>query len=272
MSPLRSPWPALALALGTLIWFPAGATLADEPPDSLGHATDVAVAEDGASVFFHGEVPRDTVRVVATVEGPRRTVLGGVWLRRLLGLWLPTQGYHFAGVPSFYQISASCPSCNALSQCEHRLDLHRLNELVAPFHLTLGRAWIRSTVSVEKPAAPLTTDQVLDELWRRAVATGSYRIRENSIRINAQSVFYHLLEIPDSAPEGTYRVVTAFLANDRAIEVRRNEFVLRRSGFNAWLLRMSSEWSWLYGLIVALLALSAGWLTADRGPRERGER
>jgi len=243
----------------------AAAGVAGSPAGPIA-APDIDVSTNGNWVFFHGDAPRDTVRIVATISGPRQSELRATALVRVLGLWLPGRGYRIAGVPAFYQVSASCPSCNGLTHCEHRLDLAALNRLLASRGGALGRAWLRHTATVEGLSRPDDALAVLDELWRREVADGRFRVRENAIRINSRAVYYHRLDLPDQAPEGTYEVVTWFLANDRVVEVRRDGFELRRTGVTAWLARQAANHGWSFATASLLLVAGVGFILAGRAP------
>ena len=260
------PWPVLVVAVVCL-----SPTLAQFRGDGVragDHGTfiDVAVSDNGTSVFIHGEAPRDTVRIVGSVEGPRWADVHATELDRVLGAWLPLRGISLLGVPSFYQVSASCPSCNGLSQCEHRLDLRPVNQLLEPQEVAFGKEWIRRSVAVARVPDPHANRALLEELWRWGVSEDRYRIRENGIRINSQSVFYHHLELPDDAPEGAYKVVTTFLGADRVVEVVRSGFDLHRPGTGAWLLRTSEERPWRFGVAMLLLVTACGFLFSRRSP------
>lgn len=257
--------PAAALVAAFALFagaFPMPTAASTDAPDSA----DIAVDPSEASVFFHGEAPRDTVRIVAAIEGPRLKNLRAASLRRIAGLWLPGRSYSLTAVPSFYQVSASCPSCNGLAHCEHRLDVTRLNRLLASHGAAIGLAWFRQSTAVVGSSQSKQADQVLDELWRRGVADGRYRIRENAIRINSRAVYYHLLQLPDLALEGRYEVVTWFLATDRVVDVRRDWFELRRTGAAAWLGRQAARRNWEYAVATVLLIAVAGLLSAGRRP------
>jgi len=245
--PARRALARLAVALVAVPWAAAGAR------------SEVAVLDPPNAVFLSGTAPRDTVRILAGVSGPPLAEVGFARLRRTWGLHLPSGAGRVRGLPSFYQLSASCPACNGIASCEHRLDTGALDRLLAPHGIGLGPAHLDRVAEIDGVSGlQAGREAVLAELWRAGRAAGVYRVRENAIRLNSQSIYYHLVELPATAPEGAYRVTTVFFAADRVVGTAGDEFVLRRRGPGAWLARSAEEDRVRYGTAAVVLALLAG--------------
>lgn len=247
------------------------ATLAlTTPPPARSAGTEVAVRRvpisasfTGQEVFVYGEVPAGTETVVSIMEapttGPVRLMLKG----RRAFFWLGVRQYAVDGAPGLYLAHVSCPICNGLAECPHKLDIEALNRALAPQGVELGLAEIAAHSKVECRSGKLEpgeADRVLDGFWALQGKRGLYRLIPNSIRISAAHDFYESFALPTQAPEGRYTIRTFFLADGKVIGATSNELFVSKTGLIAWLSRLAERRAGVYAIITVLIAVAAGWL------------
>ncbi|MEH3145881.1 MAG: TIGR02186 family protein [Methylobacterium frigidaeris] len=209
----------------------------------------------GASVAVFGAIERDgqsaarsgDYDVVVTIRGPRRSLtvrekdaLGPVWLNR--------RQRKFGEVPVFLAVASSRP-LDALADAATRRRLRLgLDAIIGAPELTL--------------ASSEGEDPFRSALLRLRKDEGLFIERPAGVRFLSSGVFQANLPLPAGAPVGSYEVEVALLAGGTPLATRAAGFDLVKTGFEQRMAAFARDWSPVYGLAAAALALLSGWLAS----------
>ncbi|RVU13176.1 TIGR02186 family protein [Methylobacterium oryzihabitans] len=209
----------------------------------------------GASVAVFGAIERDgqggaragDYDVVVTIRGPRR----GVTVRekdRLGPVWINRHQRKFAEVPLFLAVASSRP-VEAVADAPTRRRL---------------RLGLQAIVDGPDLAAapPEGEDPFRQALLRLRRDEGLFVERPAGVRFLSPAVFQAALPLPAVAPVGAYEVEVALLAGGTPLATRTAGFELVKTGFEQRMAVFARDWSPLYGLAAAALALLSGWLAS----------
>lgn len=240
----------LALAFAA---FAGGAAHAESLVASLS-TSRVAITSNysGASIVVFGAIERDgqTVSrsgnydVVVTVRGARQSLL--VREKEPLGpIWINREQQRFVDVPLFLAVLSSRP----------------LTEITTDVLRRRLRIGVEAIVS----APDFTADRGGQDLpFRQALV----RLRESEqlyqeiprgVTFLTPSLFRSAVPLPATAPPGDYEVDIALFADSVMLARAYTNFELVKTGFEQQVAHWSREWSLLYGLAVAAIALAFGW-------------
>jgi uncharacterized protein (TIGR02186 family) len=175
---------------------------------------------------------------------------------RVAIFWMATKRFEVENMPGLYALASSAPLHHLLG--EHYESICEANGFG---YAALRSHWHVERVSGEEAADDL--DQLFQGLIKLKEKAGLYQKQEGVVRLEHNELFYHKFRIPDSVTVGS-QTVTAYAIKDQRIIARGSvTFPVDRAGAVAWLVRLSSEYSVLYGVIAVLVAAGAG-LTASR--------
>ncbi len=250
----------LALALAVL----AGPAVAQQSTDG---AADLpaAVAEEqitvssdyrGSFITVFGVNPdrRGRGDVVVVLRGPNEpaTVLRK---RRVFGLYVNGDPVRFSRAPSFFAVMSTRPLRSIASPqsiWRYRLDPAASAELAS---------------AVPGGADPSAYRAALVRLRR---AQGLYQ--EHTGRPTAEErsglttyrggLFRAVVRLPANAPIAEYSADAYVFREGRLISSQEIPITISRVGFERRIHDLATQWPFLYGLFVVLVALGAGWIAA----------
>ena len=209
----------------------------------------------GAAVAIFGAVERDgqsvsragRYEVVVTVRGPGQTLT--VREKETVGpIWLNRAQRKFADVPAYLAVLSSGPLAEIAGETDRTRLRVGLDALVAG--LDAGPPGARD-------AAPFR-----DALLRLKGRDGLFLERERAVSFLTPTIFSARLPVPATAPTGHYDVEVALFSGGAVLARTGAGFDLVKAGAEQRLAVFAREWSILYGLGVAALALAAGWIAS----------
>ncbi|GGL52496.1 TIGR02186 family protein [Wenxinia marina] len=207
----------------------------------------ITVTFDGSELLIFGAVDRDAppppepLEVIVTVSGP----LTPVKVRRaarMAGIWVNTAAVEVDAAPSFYAVATSAPLNESLLHVE---DLR--------YSITTPRA-IRSVGNTISGAGAFT--QALIRIREEA---GAYRMDEESVDFEQQTLFRTAVELPANLIEGNYTIRIFLTREGRVIDSLETMIGVQKVGLERWLFNLSREYPPVYGLLALALAVAAGW-------------
>ncbi|MBZ0122867.1 MAG: TIGR02186 family protein [Roseovarius sp.] len=217
---------------------------------------------DGSHILVFGAVKREepipqgpSLQVVVSISGPSRPVLVRRKERRF-GIWINTDSVLVDAAPSFYAVATSAPFGEVLSNVEdlrHRVSIERA---------------IRSVgVAMNIEGAQDFADAVV----RIREANGLYRIVENSVAVDQQTLFRTAIDMPANLTEGMYSARIFLTRGGRVVSQYETAIDVHKVGLERWLFNLSRERPLIYGLMSLAIAIAAGWgaSAAFRMLRER---
>lgn len=238
---------ALPAALAPL---PAGAEALVTSLSS--HRVEIASNYTGSEVVVFGAIERDgqTVAragnydVVVTVRGPAESVT--VRRKDRFGLvWINREQQKFPTAPAYLGVFASRPVAEITTEPLRRRLRIGLAALVGAPDLTLDRG-------------------PRDEPFREALARlkgreGLYREEGRGVTFLTPTIFRAAIPVPAIAPPGGYDIQVALFADGVPLARAETHFELVKIGFEQQVGDISRDWSALYGLATAAVALAFGW-------------
>lgn len=244
--------PARAALLAIAIAAPIPAVAEALVTSLSSHRVEIAANYTGADVVLFGAIERDgqtvaragSYDVVATVRGPAEAVT--VRRKERVGpVWINREQQKFPQAPAFLGVFASRP----------------LGEITTPALARRHRVGLAASVG----AADFTLDRgALDDPFREALMRlkareGLYKEVERGVTFLTPSLFRAPIPLPATAPPGPYEIDVMLFADGALLARGQTHFELVKIGFEQQVGDLSRDWSALYGLATAAIALAFGW-------------
>lgn len=221
------------------------------------HRVMVTSSYTGVDLVLFGSVERDQASVprrsgydvVVTVSGPRdseRTRRKD----RVMGIWANVDSRTFVDVPSYLAVLSSKPT-EAIAGADV------LRRLQVGF----------DNILLPQRIGPDVADVVKDDPFRVAFVRlkrehGLYLERENAVTFLTPSLFRADVPMPANVPFGIYEVDVKLFADGAMIAQSTSALEVIKAGFEQFVADAARDYSLLYGLATAILALLTGWLAS----------
>jgi uncharacterized protein (TIGR02186 family) len=256
----RAPVPRalIRLALGLLLL--AGGALpaaAETLITSLSnHRVLINSNYTGTSIAVFGAIERDAQTiarataydVVVTVRGPRQLLtvrekqpLGPVWINR--------EQQKFPLAPAYLSVLTSRPIAEITSVQLRQRQKIGLRAILAARDFTNERGGGADR-------------EFREALYRLKAREGLYLEDERGVTFLTPEIFRAGIPLPATAPPGEYDVQVMLLADTVILASTTTHFELVKTGFEEQVGAIARDWSLLYGLATALIALACGWLAS----------
>ena len=207
----------------------------------------------GTSIVVFGAIERDAQTVsrgtgydiVVTVRGPQQFLV--VREKEQLGpVWINREQQKFPLAPAYLGVLSSRP----------------LDEMTSPQLRQRQKVGLRAIIN----AADFTNeragadDAFREALYRLKAQEGLYLEDPRGVTFLTPSLFRASIPLPATAPPGAYAVEVALFADTVILARTTTDFELVKTGFEEQMGVVARDWSALYGLATALIALFFGWL------------
>ena len=204
---------------------------------------------DGSQILLFGAVKRDKpapigdLQVIVTVAGPSERI--SVHRKsKVLGIWMNTETVEVDSAPSFYAVATSSNFLSTISDTE---DLR--------YKVYIPRA-IRS---VGAPMNVLDAVSFSEAVIRIRKEQGLYKLLENTVEIDEQTLFRTSIGMPADISEGDYTARILLTRNGTVIDEFSTVIDLRKVGLECMLFNISRVNPLAYGLMSLAIAIFAGW-------------
>jgi uncharacterized protein (TIGR02186 family) len=205
---------------------------------------------DGSHILVFGAVKREVpipdgppLQVVVAVSGPSKPVLVRRKERRF-GIWVNTDSVLVDSAPSFYAVATSGPFDEVLTDVEdlrHRVSIERaIRSVGAAMHIRGAQNFADAVVRIRE-------------------RSGLYKIVEDSVAVDQQTLFRTAIDMPANLTEGEYSTRIFLTREGRVVSVYETTIDVRKVGLERWLYNMSREQPLIYGLMSLAIAIAAGW-------------
>lgn len=209
----------------------------------------------GTSIAVFGSIERDAQTVsrgtgydvVVTVRGPRQNIV--VREREKLGLiWINQEQQKFPTAPAYLSVLTSRPVEEMTSPQLRARQKVGLQAIIQSPDFTYERAG---------------ADRVFREaLYRLKAQEGLYLEEERGVTFMTPTLFRASIPLPATAPPGNYDVEVKLFADTVILASTLTHFELVKTGFEEQVGEVARDWSALYGLATALIAIFFGWLAS----------
>ena len=205
---------------------------------------------DGSQILVFGAVKREEpipdgppLEVVVAISGPSEPVTVRRKERRF-GIWVNTDSVLVDSAPSFYAVATSNDFENAMTDVEdlrHRVSIERaIRSVGAAMHIRGAQDFADAVVRIRENS-------------------GLYKVVENSVAVDQQTLFRTAIDMPANLTEGDYSTRIFLTRAGRVISVYETRIDVRKVGLERWLYNLSRENPMVYGLMSLAIAIAAGW-------------
>ena len=207
----------------------------------------------GTSIAVFGAIERDAQTIsrgtgydaVVTVRGPPQYLV--VREKERLGpLWLNREQQKFPQTPAFLGVLTSRPIAEITSEQLRQRQKIGLQAIISAPDFTNDRD------GADEPFR--------EALLRLRKQDGLYREDDRAVAFLTPTIFKASIPIPAIAPPGNYDVEVTLLADTVILARTHTSFELVKTGFEQQVGEAARDWSWIYGLSTAVLALFSGWV------------
>ena len=162
------------------------------------------------------------------------------------GIWMITESMKFTNIPKYYYIASNRKIKDITNTTEikkRKLDFNSFE---------------------------LKNDKIdynnLDKKWYEALKRNMkkkqfWKIEENSIKLNKNTLFRKTLSLPSNVSTGMYNVKILHYRKGNLISQEESKIKIDKTGISANIYNFAQNFSAIYGIIAVIIALFFGWLT-----------
>jgi uncharacterized protein (TIGR02186 family) len=212
----------------------------------------------GTSIVLFGTVEPDTPAarrrtvgydLVVTVSGPKQTVVERR-KERMLGIWTNMGSRTFLNVPSYLAVLSNQP-------------LEQITSAETVRELQLGLADKLFPQQLGNDVGDVVRDDPFRANFiRLKMQHALYLQRTNGVTLLTPTVFRAEIDLPAEAPIGSYDVDIKVLAEGALLARTNSAFEIIKVGFEQFVANAAQDYSLLYGLSTAMMAIMTGWFAA----------
>ncbi|MEZ0167206.1 TIGR02186 family protein [Microvirga sp. TS319] len=210
----------------------------------------------GTSIAVFGAIERDAQTiaratgydVVVTARGPRQFLT--VREKQKVGpVWVNQEQQKFPQAPAYLSVLSSRPIEETTSDQLRQRQKIGLRAIINAPDFTNDRG-------------DGEDKEFREALYRLRAQEGLYLEDERGVTFLTSDIFRASIPLPATAPPGEYDVQVVLLADTVILASTITHFELVKTGFEEQVGAVARDWSLLYGLATALLAIAFGWLAS----------
>lgn len=195
----------------------------------------------GMDILLFG-ARNDVGRIVVVVRGPERDYIVRK-KEKIAGIWVNKESVHFDGVNSFYAIASTSP-----------LDDVKNNQLLSA--LGIGVDNIRLKTSSKN----LSADDFRRAFIHQKQTENLYMNTISKVTFWGETLFRTVLKFPKNIEGGWYTAEVYLFNNGILSAVQSTPILVEKTGFEAFIYDIAHSYSFIYGLLCVLMAITAGWM------------
>lgn len=219
------------------------------------HRVAITSNYTGSSIAVFGVIERDAQSIsraspydiVVTVRGPRQTLV--VREKEPAGfVWINQEQQIFPDAPAYLGVCATRPLDEVTGEALRRRQRVGLTAIVNAPDFTPDRG------AADEPFR--------EALLRLKLRENLYVQEERAVTFLTPSLFRVGVPLPATAPPGNYDVDVRLFADTVILSQTQTNFELVKIGFEQQVGEVARDWSALYGLVTAGLAILFGWIAS----------
>ena len=162
------------------------------------------------------------------------------------GIWMITESIKFLNVPKYYYIASNRKIEEITNKTEikkRKLDLNSFElKNIKIDYKNLDKKWYEA----------LKRNMKKKQFWK---------IEENSIKLNKNTLFRKTLSLPSNVSTGMYNVKILHYRKGNLISQEESKIKIDKTGISANIYNVAQNFSAIYGIIAVIVALFFGWFT-----------
>ena len=162
------------------------------------------------------------------------------------GIWMITESIKFSNVPKYYYIASN----RKIKEITNKTEIKKRKLDFNNFELKNNKIYYNN----------------VDKNWYEALKRNMkkkqfWKIEENSIKLNKNTLFRKTLSIPSNVSTGKYNVKILHYRKGNLISQEESKIKINKTGISANIYNIAQNFSAIYGIIAVIIALFVGWFT-----------
>tara|TARA_B100001057_G_scaffold482673_1_gene558424 strand:- start:199 stop:951 length:753 start_codon:yes stop_codon:yes gene_type:complete len=162
------------------------------------------------------------------------------------GIWMVTESIKFSNIPKYYYIASN-------RKIEDITNINEIKKNKLDFN---NFEFINNRIDYKN----------LEKEWYKALKRNMkkkqfWKIEENSIKLNKNTLFRKTLSLPSNVSTGIYNVKILHYRKGNLISQEQSKIKIDRTGISANIYNIAQNFSAIYGIIAVIIALFFGWFT-----------
>ena len=162
------------------------------------------------------------------------------------GIWMIKESIKFSNVPKYYYIASN----RKIEEITNKSEIKKRKLDFNSFELKNNKI----------------DNKNLDKKWYEALKRNMkkkqfWKIEENSIRLNKNTLFRKTLTLPSNVSTGIYNVQILHYRKGNLISQEASKIRISKTGISASIYNIAHKFSAIYGIIAVIIALFFGWVT-----------
>ena len=162
------------------------------------------------------------------------------------GIWMITESVKFSSVPKYYYIASN----RKIEEITNKSEIKKRKLDFNNFELKNNKIDYKN----------------LDKKWYEALKRNMkkkqfWKIEENSIKLNKNTLFRKTLSLPSTVSTGMYNVKILHYRKGNLISQEESKIKIDKTGISANIYNVAQNFSAIYGIIAVIVALFFGWFT-----------
>ena len=162
------------------------------------------------------------------------------------GIWMITESIKFLNIPKYYYIASN----RKIEEITNKTEIKKRKLDLNSFELKNNKIDYKN----------------LDKKWYEALKRNMkkkqfWKIEENSIKLNKNTLFRKTLSLPSNVSTGIYDVKILHYRKGNLISQEESKIKIDKTGISANIFNIAQNFSAIYGIIAVIVALFFGWFT-----------
>ena len=162
------------------------------------------------------------------------------------GIWMITKSIKFLNIPKYYYIASN----RKIKEITNKTEIKKRKLDLNSFELKNDKIDYKN----------------LDKKWYEALKRNMkkkqfWKIEENSIKLNKNTLFRKTLSLPSNVSTGMYNVKILHYRKGNLISQEESKIKIDKTGISANIYNVAQNFSAIYGIIAVIVALFFGWFT-----------
>ena len=211
------------------------------------NTVEISTTFSGAEILLFGAYDgKKNDDIIVIVSGPKGKIKVEKREKKF-GIWITSKSLIFDKVPKYYYI-ASNRKIDQIANIDEIKD-----KSLSLNYLKLGK--------VNKKLDIKEFNSWRVSLTRNMIRKNFWRVEENSIVLNKNTLFRKTLALPSNITTGLFMVKILHFRNGILISEEESKINITKTGISANIYKIAEEYSTLYGIFAVVLAVFIGWFS-----------